>query len=94
MITAEDFIPRCGCRSVGECTHGMFADQRAFDAVVNKLATAMKAKFRNKFMEGRSGWDERDAKEFLLTSLKSHIERGDMVDVANIAAMIWNLEQP
>ena len=94
MITGEDFIPRCGCRSVGECTHGMFADVKAFDEVVKQFGKQMKAKFRRKFMGGRRGWDEKDQRQFLLSSLKRHIEKGDMVDVANLAAMIWNMEQP
>ena len=94
MITTDDFIPHCGCRAVGECTHGMFAECEAFDAVVNAFAKKMKAKFRRKFVKGFSGWDNKDEKKYLVESLRQHAQEYDMVDVANLAAMIWNLEQP
>lgn len=94
MITTQDMIPKCGCRSVGECSHGIFAQPRAFDAVVNAFNKQMKVKFRKKYLEGRDGWDNRNQKHFIKASLKKHISKGDMVDVANLAAMIWNMEQP
>lgn len=96
MIRSEDFIPLCGCRSAGECSHGAFADARALDAMVDAFASAMKRKLRQKATEGWYGWDDRRRKTDISIALKGHVDRGSYqwVDVANLAAMLWNMEQP
>lgn len=96
MITVEQFIPVCGCRSVGECTHEAFAELDALDALVDSFATEMKSKLRWKVMQGRHGWDDATNRDGIKNALLEHATRdsGQWVDVANFAAMLWNMEQP
>lgn len=95
MIKADDFRKPCGCRSVGECHHNTFAECDAFDAVVDAFAKEMKAKFRRKWREGRGGWDDPNCYEGMRIALQEHAARPlQHVDVANFAAMLWNLGDP
>lgn len=93
MITTENFIKPCGCRSVGDCQHNAFAEFEALDSLVDAFAIEMKTKLRQKALEGKGGWDDPDMVDFLMESLAEHIERGtgQEVDIANIAAMLWNM---
>ena len=92
MITVEDFIPMCGCRSVQECSHGDWAWLRALERCVEVFSEDMLYKLKNKFLQGYDGWDDPNTLDFLKESLKSHMDKGDMVDVANLAMFIWNIE--
>lgn len=91
-VTALQFRPACGCRSVGECTHGAFAEFSALDTLVDQFAAAMKAKLRRAALErGRSGWDDPAwSVDDVRAALLQHVEKGDPVDVANFAAFWWN----
>lgn len=93
MITTDSFIKPCGCRSAGDCTHNAHAEFDALDALVDAFAAEMKKKLRKKALEGRGGWDDPNCEEWLRASLVTHAERGEgqEVDVANIAAMLWNM---
>jgi hypothetical protein len=73
----------------------MFAETTAFDAVVDAFAVEMKRKFRLKWMEGRSGWDDPENCAGMRASMVEHAMRGGRqeIDVANLAAMIWNLKE-
>ena len=95
MITAEQFKPRCNCRSVGECWHGLTAEMTALDALVDAFALEMKKKLYKQYVKGYHGWDDPEMKALLETKLNEHVQRGEeqMVDVANLAAMLWNMEQ-
>ncbi len=89
--TTEQHMAPCGCRSVGECEHNTFAWAKALDACVDDFAEAMKRKLRQKFIEGKSGWDDPTWPiEDVIAQLAAHVEKGDMVDVANFAMFAWN----
>jgi hypothetical protein len=62
------------------------------DIAVEVFAAAMKSKLARKRDEGRGGWDNPDVCTigFLEKCLREHIQKGDMVDVANFAMMIWH----
>lgn len=94
MITTQQFITACGCRSVGECTHNLFAEEKALRALVRAFAAEMERKLLAKMRDGRSGWDDPACRDCIREALRQHIARGDgqMVDIANLAAMLWNLD--
>ena len=71
-------------------------EQAAFNALVDEFGEAMKIKFELKMEQGYSGWmDESDSELIpsLIHSLHQHVEKGgdQMIDVGNLAAMLWNL---
>lgn len=94
MITVEQFIKPCGCRSAGECNHNTGVDMAAIDALVDAFAHAMKKKLYRKMMEGKSGWDDPTwPMDSIRYALIDHVYKGDPVDVAAFAAFWWNREQ-
>jgi hypothetical protein len=92
MITTQSGMVLCGCRSVGECTHNAFAEQRALDMLVEAFAREMKRKLRRKLIDGRHGWDDPACADGIREELLNHIKRGagQEIDVANMAAILWN----
>jgi hypothetical protein len=60
------------------------------DLAVDRFAAAMKAKLAQKRAEGRGGWQDKSqcAAEFLSKLLREHIEKGDPLDVGNLAMML------
>lgn len=95
MITTESGMVPCGCRSVGECNHNTFAEIKAFEMMVDKFAALMKTKFRHKWRQGRRGWDDPECAEGIGQAMIEHAKReGQEVDVANLAAMLWNFRSP
>lgn len=60
------------------------------DLAVDRFAAAMKAKLAKKRAEGRGGWEDKDdcSNDFLSQLLREHVEKGDPVDVGNLAMMI------
>lgn len=60
------------------------------DEAVDRFAAAMKAKLAKKRDEGRGGWEDKSqcSNEFLTMLLRDHVQKGDPVDVANLAMMI------
>ena len=59
------------------------------DAAVDRFASAMKAKLAQKRAEGRGGWDGPTCNaEFLSRLLREHVEKGDPLDVGNLAMML------
>ncbi len=60
------------------------------DLAVDRFAAAMKAKLAKKRTEGRGGWDRKDecSAELLSRLLREHVEKGDPVDVGNLAMML------
>jgi hypothetical protein len=95
-ITTEQFEVSCGCRSVGECNHGGFMELSALNALVDVFALEMKRKLRDAWLRrGRSGWDDPSNIDSLKHGLINHITKGNsgnMVDVANFCAFLWNHE--
>lgn len=65
--------------------------QHSDDVAVDRFAAAMKAKLAQKRAEGRGGWDdpEQCPVERLAELLHKHVGKGDPVDVANFAMMLW-----
>src|SRR5690554_137572 len=57
------------------------------DAAVDRFAAAMKAKLAKKRSEGRTVWQEANS-VYLSELLREHVEKGDPVDVGNLAMMI------
>lgn len=59
------------------------------DMAVDRFAVAMKAKLARKRLQGRGGWDgpECDA-DTLSRMLREHVEKGDPLDVGNLAMML------
>ena len=98
MISTRDFIPSCGCRSAGECTHGLFDEDEALRQLVRAVSREMIRKLIEKLYQGWHGWDDAALLPMLKEKLREHVERGfdreNMIDVMNLAAMIWNLETP
>lgn len=76
-----------------KCSHNSIAGLEALDALVDAFAAEMKRKLRHKALEGRSGWDDPQNEQFIRDSMLRHVQRGrgQEVDVANLAAMLWNM---
>lgn len=93
MITADDFRKQCGCRGAGECDHNSTAELEALDAMVDAFAAQMKQKLRLKALDGFSGWDDPGRADIIRGAMIEHSRRGpgQEVDVANLAAMLWNM---
>lgn len=60
------------------------------DIAVDRFAAAMKAKLAKKRDEGRGGWENKGecSAEYLSQLLREHVDKGDPVDVGNLAMMI------
>lgn len=60
------------------------------DLAVDRFSAEMKAKLAKKRAEVRGGWDRKDecSAEFLSQLLREHVEKGDPVDVGNLAMML------
>ena len=72
------------------------AEQEAFARLVSDFSEVMFEKFVAKLKQGYNGWDRNtpDIIESITTRLGKNIEKGDWVDVANLAMFLWNMEQP
>jgi len=66
--------------------------KRLFKAV-DEFAFDMKMKLANQTLDGYTGWDDESELENFNEALFSHIEKGDMVDVANFAMFIRFIEK-
>lgn len=62
------------------------------DAAVNAFAHAMADKMARSRAKGRGGWQSCPTPA-LWQMLREHVEKGDPVDVANLAMMIWHNAQ-
>ena len=73
--------------------HG--TEDEALVVLVRCFAVEMLTKLDKKAKEGFSGWDDPDtiSDGMLLESLKRHLRRGNYVDVANLAAFLWNRQE-
>lgn len=63
---------------------------------VIRFTQEMENKMGIKRAQGRGGWNNPAycSIEHLQALLRSHVEKGDPVDVANFAMMIWNRQHP
>lgn len=65
-------------------------DEYRDNYAVDCFAADMKAKLAKKRAEGRGGWDRESecTAEFLSLLLREHVEKGDPLDVGNLAMML------
>lgn len=71
----------------------MNEDIEKINRTIDEFAKAMKAKMLIKYLEGFEGWDdisglEKDISDRLIAHAKRG--KGQEVDVANFAMMLWN----
>ena len=79
-------------RTVG-VSHCNCQERNALCKLVDAFASEMKKKLLQSLDRGKSGWDDSSwERKDALSQLAEHIKKGDMVDVANFAAFIWNME--
>ncbi|WP_349506844.1 hypothetical protein [Agrobacterium pusense] len=100
VCTVSDVIGAVGATAVAELLNlgeeyqnGHSPDEKDVhpdDIAVDRFATAMKAKLAKKRGEGRGGWEDKDdcSQLFLTSLLREHVEKGDPVDVGNLAMML------
>jgi hypothetical protein len=64
--------------------------QHPDDAAVDRFSALMKEKLAKSRAKGRGGWDDsaQCTVEFLAQLLVEHVEKGDPVDIANLAMMV------
>lgn len=102
-VTTEMLTKPCGCRSAGECTHNRFVESDATDLLVDRFATALKARLRRKSAEDKSGWDDpRWPAKDIQSQLSGHVTKAvardqvgiiqdaDVLDIAAFCAFWWN----
>ena len=87
-------------RSIIDIEIGVVADEVG----LTRFRFAMSDKLRRKRLAGRGGWNKPPYENGVIqggctvaqlrSMLFSHLEKGDMVDIANFAMMIWNREHP
>lgn len=60
------------------------------DLAVDNFAAAMKEKLAKKRNDGRGGWEDKEkcSNKYLSKLLREHVNKGDPVDVANLAMML------
>jgi len=64
-------------------------DEKADDILVDVVMHEMRKKLKKKRDEGRGGWFGPNCSNSVLRKmLKEHVEKGDPVDIINLAAMI------
>lgn len=73
-----------------------YRDRHPDDVAIDVFAQAMKNKMAQKREQGYSGWDIVDecTDEFLAKMLVDHVVKGDPVDVANFAMMLFARNVP
>lgn len=61
--------------------------------VVDEFSTVMKAKLRQKMLDGRRGWDDPASEDGIERAAMAHLRRGagQEVDAANLVMMLWYL---
>ena len=74
----------------------MTDDRCADENGIGRFSYMMLRKLEAKRAQGRSGWNR--PSECLIADLREwlreHVDKGDPVDIANYAMMIWNREHP
>ncbi|RWN55878.1 MAG: hypothetical protein EOR99_35085, partial [Mesorhizobium sp.] len=65
-------------------------ERHSDDIAVDHFAAAMKTKLARKREQGRGGWEDpaKCSGELLSYLLRSHVRKGDPVDVGNLAMML------
>ena len=96
MITSNSCRVACGCNNSAKCNHNNFVELDSLYLLVDEFAAEMKTKLRKKWKEYYSGWDNPDTADSLRAAMINCVLRGpgQEIDIANFAAMLWNLRQP
>lgn len=65
---------------------------KPLEEVVDQFADAMKAKLAEKQGQGYTGWDDPKSisEHYLYSLLNANLREGDLIDVANLAMIIWH----
>jgi len=73
-------------------TYEIFKEEITLDLLVDMFFIHVRRKLHRKILEGYCGWDDPSAvtTNNLIEKLKSNLKEGDMIDVAALAALIWN----
>ena len=92
---SEDLCSHCvdGSGDPGEEAWKAVMDMHPDDVAVFRFAAVMQAKMKHaREVKGQREWDDPDtcSIEDLQQMLLHHVEKGDPVDIANFAMMIWN----
>lgn len=69
-------------------------DRQADELGTARFAAAMLEKLDQKRREGIGGWNRMDNEHDLWDMIYAHVYKGDVLDVANLAMMVWNLQNP
>lgn len=69
------------------------AQQDALGALLDAFVKEMGGKIFQKMEAGYFGWDDERNLTMLQQKLADNMNKNDMVDVAALAMMIWNLQQ-
>jgi hypothetical protein len=71
-------------------------DEQADVIGCGRLRVAMVAKLAKQRGRGYGGWNDpsRCSIKRLERMLREHVDKGDMIDIANFAMMIWNRRNP
>lgn len=68
-------------------------ERAALCTMVNAFSSEMGKKLLRSLDRGKRGWDDPSwEREEAIAQLLEHVKKGDMVDVANFAMFIWNME--
>ncbi len=74
---------------------GALTEEHPDNIAVNEFASAMRGKLGHKRRQGCGGWDDpaQCSLDYLRQLFYEHFRKGDMVDIANFAMMIWHRER-
>jgi hypothetical protein len=68
------------------------AEAEAIGELVRSFAIQMVEKLLKKHVEGKRGWNDPGRYDYILDALYGAADRGEWLNVANYAAMLWNLD--
>jgi hypothetical protein len=71
----------------------MAAEQTALGNLLDAFTKEVGQKLLKKIGEGYTGWDNPQLELIMREKLLANLEKQDMVDVAALAMMLWNLHQ-
>ena len=71
---------------------GTWTAEQVDNNAIDAIAEAMKEKLGQKRLEGRGGWNdpEQCSSDQLAKMLIHHVMKGDVIDIANFCAMLYN----
>lgn len=84
MIKSTDYIPDDARKE---------AEQSALAELLGIFSKEMAQKVMLKLESGYSGWDNPTVEATMRQKLEKNLQENDMVDVAVLAMMLWNLKQ-